>query len=68
MTVVLSVTQLGDKQNRFYRVARHSANTQPQLFTVKGVGKNFMLFDGEQQLQSFKTLTKCYEYIKGVTA
>ena len=68
MTVVLSVTQIGDKKNRFYRVARHSANTQPQLFTVKGVGKNFMLFDGEQQLQSFKTLIKCYEYIKGVTA
>ena len=67
MTVVLAVTRL-NKQNRLYCVARHSANTQPQLFTVKGVGKNFMLFDGEQQLQSFKTLTKCYEFIRGVTA
>ena len=68
MTVVLSVTQLGDKKDRTYRVAQHSENCQPKLFTVKGVGKNFMLFNGEQQLQSFKTLTKCYEYIKGVTA
>ena len=68
MTVVLSVTQLGDKKDRTYRVAQHSANCQPKLFTVKGVGKSFTLFDGEQQLQSFNTLTKCYEYIKGITA
>jgi hypothetical protein len=68
MTVVLAIQQVGDKKDRTYRIAQHSANTQPKLFTVKGAGKSFMLFDGEQQLQSFKTLTKCQEYIKGLTA
>jgi hypothetical protein len=68
MTIVLAITQIGPKKNRVYMVAQHSANTQPKLFTVKGVGKNFMLFDGEQQLQSFKTFIKCKEYIKGITA
>jgi hypothetical protein len=57
----LSVAQVGDKQDRTYRIA--IAN-KPQVFTVKGVGKNFMLFDGEQLVQSFKTLTKCCDYIK----
>jgi hypothetical protein len=57
----LSKTQLGDKKDRTYRIA---IVNQPQVFTVKGVGKSFMLFDGEQLVQSFKTLTKCCDYIK----
>ena len=68
MKTSIAIQQVGDKKDRTYRVAQHSANCQPKLFTVKGVGKSFTLFDGEQQLQSFNTLTKCYEYIKGVTA
>jgi hypothetical protein len=57
----LSKTQLGDKKDRTYRIA---IVNQPKFFTVKGVGKSFMLFDGEQLVQSFKTLTKCCDYIK----
>lgn len=68
MTVNLLIQQVGDKKDRVHRIASHSANKETKFFTVKGVGKSFMLFDGEQQLQSFKTLTECYEYIKGVTA
>jgi hypothetical protein len=68
MKAVLATTQLGHKKERSYGIARHCGDTQPIVFTVKGVGKNFMLFDGEQYLQSFKTLTECKEYIRGATA
>jgi hypothetical protein len=60
MTSLVTV-QVGDKQDRTYRIA---VANQPKVFTVKGIGKDFMLFDGEQLVQSFKTLTKCREYIK----
>jgi hypothetical protein len=67
MTTV-SVAQVGHKKDRTYQVcvAFHSPR---KVFTVKGVGKDFMLFDGEQLVHSFKTLTKCCDYIKAsVTA
>lgn len=57
----LVVTQLGHKADRTYSIA---VANQPKVFTVKGIGKDFMLFDGEQLVQSFKTLTKCRDYIK----
>jgi hypothetical protein len=60
MTSLITV-QVGEKQDRTYRIA---ISNQPKVFTVKGVGKSFMLFDGEQLVQSFKTLTKCHDYIK----
>ena len=59
----LSTVQIGDKKDRTYQV-RVALNSPSKVFTIKGVGKNFMLFDGEQHLQSFKTLTKCCDYIK----
>jgi|APGre2960657404_1045060.scaffolds.fasta_scaffold74027_3 hypothetical protein len=59
----LSMKQVGDKKDRTYQVCV-ALNSPSKVFTVKGVGKDFMLFDGEQHLQSFKTLTKCCDYIK----
>jgi len=59
----LSMKQVGDKKDRTYQVCV-ALNSPSKVFTVKGVGKDFMLFDGEQRLQSFKTLTKCCDYIK----
>jgi hypothetical protein len=59
----LSMTQVGDKKDRTYQICV-AFNSPRKVFTVKGVGKNFMLFDGEQYLQSFKTLTKCCDHIK----
>jgi len=62
----LSMTQVGEKKDRTYRIV---VTNQSKFFTVKGVGKSFMLFDGEELVQSFKTLTKCCDYIKAsVTA
>ena len=60
MTAV-SVAQVGHKKDRTYRIG---VANQSKFFTVKGVGKDFMLFDGEQLVHSFKTLTKCCDYIK----
>ena len=57
----LSVAQVGEKKDRTYRIG---AINQSKFFTVKGVGKSFMLFDGEELVQSFKTLTQCRDYIK----
>ena len=68
MTLHISLTQLGAKKDRNYRVQNWDRNAQPKIFTVKGIGKNFIIFDGEQQIQSFKTLTKCKEFIAEVTA
>jgi hypothetical protein len=67
MTLAIALTQIGDKKDRTYRVQNWAKNAQPKIFTVKGIGRNFIIFDGEQQLQSFKTLTKCCEFIAEVT-
>jgi hypothetical protein len=66
MESFLAVTHLS-KQDRVYRVALHFTNIPAKVFTVKGIKKEFIIFDGDKNLQSFKTLTKCYEYIKGIT-
>jgi hypothetical protein len=63
MTVVLAIQQVGDKKDRTYRIAQHSANTQPKLFTVKGLGKAFTIFNGNKEVATFKTLTECKQYV-----
>ena len=64
--IVLSVTQIGDRKDRTYRVKQEFTNLSTK-FIIKGIGKDFVIFEGDQQLASFKTLTKCYDYIKGLT-
>jgi len=64
MTTTLVICQLGDKKDRTYRV--QSVGNQTQVFTIKGEGKNFVIFNAGQQLNSFKTLTKCYEFIRSI--
>lgn len=63
----LSMAQVGDKKDRTYQIWVEF-NLPRKIFTVRGIGKNFMLFDGEQYLQSFKTLTKCCDHIKELAA
>ena len=64
MTTNLVICQLGIKKDRTYRV--QFVNNQTQVFTIKGEGKNFVIFNASQKLNSFKTLTKCYEFIKSI--
>jgi hypothetical protein len=68
MSNYVSITQVGDKSDRVHRIGAQSKETdKSKVFTVKGVGNCFVIFEGDQQLASFKTLTKCKEYISGVT-
>ena len=68
MTTHIAITQIGDKKDRTYRVQNCAKNAQTTIYTVKGIGNSFIVFNGDHQLQSFKTLTKCREFISGVTA
>ena len=63
MQTTLEIWNL-DKKERTYKV--RSVGSQTQIFTIKGVGKNFILFNNDQQLNSFKTLTACYDFIKSI--
>jgi hypothetical protein len=64
--IVVSTTPIGPKKDRAYWLIQQSPE-QTKIFKVKGVGKSFMLFDGEQHLVSFPTLTKCTDYVKNAT-
>jgi hypothetical protein len=65
MPNIIAVSQLGDKQDRAHRVWAQSRETKnKKIFVVEGVGSSFVIFDGTQQINSFKTLTKCKEYLK----
>jgi hypothetical protein len=65
---MLAVTQIGDKKDRTYRVTLYIVNSPSKFFTVQGIDKDFLIFDNDKQLASFKTLTKCKDYIKTVAA
>jgi hypothetical protein len=64
----ISIAQDGDKSERVHQVFAQSKETQnTKVFTVKGVGKSFVIFEGTQQLTTFKTLTECKNFISWVS-
>ena len=64
----ISIAQVGDKRDRVHRVGVQSKETQNvKVFTVKGVGASFVIFEGTQQLRAFKTLTECKTYLSEVS-
>jgi hypothetical protein len=63
--VQISVTQLGDKKDRSYRIKQEFTDLKT-CFTVKGIGKDFIVFEGDQQLACFKTLTGAKNFIEGL--
>ncbi len=63
----ISIAQVGDKCDRVHRVGAQCKETQnTKVFTVKGVGNSFVIFEGTQQLRTFKTLTECKTYLSEV--
>jgi len=64
--IVVSIQPIGPKKDRAYWLKQQSQN-HLKIFKVQGVGKSFMLFDGEKHLVSFPTLTKCTDYVKNAT-
>ncbi len=64
----ISISQVGDKKDRVHQVIAQSKETQEtKAFTVKGVGKSFVIFEDTQQLTTFKTLTECKNFISWVS-
>lgn len=64
----ISIAQSGNKKDRVHQVIAQSKDTQnTKVFTVKGVGKSFVIFEGAQQIDAFKTLGECKNYISQVT-
>ena len=60
----ISIAQVGDKRDRVHRVGAQCKATQnTKVFTVKGVGNSFVIFEGTQQVTAFKTLSQCKTYI-----
>lgn len=60
----ISIAQIGDKCDRAHRVgAQCKATQKTKVFTVKGVGSSFVIFEGTQQMTAFKTLSQCKTYI-----
>ena len=69
MTNYISHTQIGDKKDRVHGICVHSKDTkETKVFTVKGIGNSFVIFEGTQQIHTLKTLTQCKEYLAEVTA
>lgn len=68
MKSYLAITQLGGKKDRTYRASLQFTDLPSKLYTIKGEGKDFLIFEGTKQIHTLKTLTACKEYIQGVTA
>lgn len=60
--------QIGNKKDRTYYVWQAFSNISNKKFIVKGVGKNFSIFDGNKQLATFKTLDQCKQYVGNLPA
>ena len=65
---VTAIQQIGDKKDRTYRVWQAISNISDKKFIVKGIGKNFNIFDGDKQLATFKTLYQCKQYVGNLPA
>jgi hypothetical protein len=64
----VSVAQVGDKSDRVHHIGAQCKETEKTKgFTVKGMGKSFVIFEDDKQLASFKTLTQCKDYISEIT-
>jgi hypothetical protein len=60
----ISVTQLGQVGDRTYRIKQEFVENA-KAFIVKGITNKFVVFFNDVEVASFKTLTKCKEFIKG---
>lgn len=68
MTKYIAHTQIGDKKDRTHGICVHFRDTNAtKVFTVKGIGNSFAIFEGTQQIHTLKTLTQCKEYLLEVT-
>jgi hypothetical protein len=68
MTNYIAHTQIGNKKDRVHGICVHFRETkEAKVFTVKGIGSSFVIFEGTQQIHTLKTLTQCKAYLLEAT-